>query len=218
MLQQRAFYVFQKNITLTKESSKEGNVVLMTEDFVRECIAVCWLMVLQDPQVVLHTQNIDTFDGSLYKEYTVRGKKIHFIVWPALLLHKGGPTLSKGIAQCVKELKDNSSMNNAEDKHKQNIRSKDVLKPGANKGDKSLPDENGGETDEERVVNNLPAEENEIKSKQTNSFSKSASDREDKSSSAESSVPSIDEIRRKSKRTNTGATADAGEWQPEKHN
>lgn len=44
-----------------------------------------------------------SFDKDLYKEYTCRGEYIDFIVWPTLFLHKGGPLLSKGVAQGTKK-------------------------------------------------------------------------------------------------------------------
>ncbi|XP_060554929.1 uncharacterized protein LOC132715857 [Ruditapes philippinarum] len=39
------------------------------------------------------------FDKDSFKEYTCRGKYLDFVVWPALLLYKGGPMLNKGVAQ-----------------------------------------------------------------------------------------------------------------------
>ncbi|KAL4230296.1 hypothetical protein ACF0H5_010680 [Mactra antiquata] len=47
-------------------------------------------------------ENRDTFDRNAYKEYTVRGKYVEFIVWPPMLLHENGAMLSKGIAQGTK--------------------------------------------------------------------------------------------------------------------
>ncbi|XP_053399109.1 uncharacterized protein LOC123558279 [Mercenaria mercenaria] len=41
----------------------------------------------------------ERFDKDLYKEYTVRGQYLDYIVWPALFLYQDGPILSKGIAQ-----------------------------------------------------------------------------------------------------------------------
>ena len=39
------------------------------------------------------------FNKDLFKEYTTRGKYLDFCVWPAMLLHKDGPILGKGVAQ-----------------------------------------------------------------------------------------------------------------------
>jgi hypothetical protein len=45
------------------------------------------------------------FDKNLFKEYTFLGNYFDYIVWPALLLHKDGPLLSKGIAQGTNNIK-----------------------------------------------------------------------------------------------------------------
>ena len=39
------------------------------------------------------------FDTNLLKAYTKSGIHVEYIVWPALLLHKNGPVLVKGVAQ-----------------------------------------------------------------------------------------------------------------------
>lgn len=58
-------------------------------------------MAVQDPPVVIKSDEnpgID-FDKSIYREYTKTGKKMDYIVWPPLFLHKDGPLLAKGVAQ-----------------------------------------------------------------------------------------------------------------------
>ncbi|XP_060583074.1 uncharacterized protein LOC132739389 isoform X2 [Ruditapes philippinarum] len=52
-----------------------------------------------------HQKKKTDFDKNLFKEYTFRGNYFDFIVWPALLLHKDGPLLSKGIAQGMNNIK-----------------------------------------------------------------------------------------------------------------
>jgi hypothetical protein len=58
-------------------------------------------MVAQDPPVCLKPpeEKDSDFNRDDYREYTNSGKKIDYVVWPALLLHEGGPLLSKGVAQ-----------------------------------------------------------------------------------------------------------------------
>ena len=67
-----------------------------------QCIAVCWFMTVQDPPVYMD-ENVPSgnsqFNGEMYKAYTKTGKLYDYIVWPVLYLHKGGPMISKGVAQ-----------------------------------------------------------------------------------------------------------------------
>ncbi|KAL5012317.1 hypothetical protein ScPMuIL_010868 [Solemya velum] len=69
--------------------------------YIEMCLEVCWLMCVQDPPVVLEWTAVksDNFDRNLFRAYTKSGNKFDFVVWPAILLHKGGAILSKGIAQ-----------------------------------------------------------------------------------------------------------------------
>ena len=41
------------------------------------------------------------FDSETYRYYQTSGTKLSLIVWPAFLLHKDGPLLSKGVAEAV---------------------------------------------------------------------------------------------------------------------
>ncbi|WAR00422.1 hypothetical protein MAR_024794 [Mya arenaria] len=69
--------------------------------FVENATEICWLISIQDPPLCLVGEvNVDDFfDKSMFREYTKRGPRYDFVVWPALLLHDGGPMLLKGIAQ-----------------------------------------------------------------------------------------------------------------------
>lgn len=62
---------------------------------------ICWIMSVQDPPVTMcfKCRQNKKFDKSLFSEYTQTGDVYDFLVWPALLLHEGGPLLRKGIAQ-----------------------------------------------------------------------------------------------------------------------
>ncbi|KAK3602820.1 hypothetical protein CHS0354_026371 [Potamilus streckersoni] len=66
-----------------------------------KCFYLCWLMSIQDPPVVLSEkpERGTHFDNNLYKCYINSGDNIDYVVWPALLLHKDGPLLAKGVAQ-----------------------------------------------------------------------------------------------------------------------
>lgn len=79
----------------------------VVQAFVRECVELCWLMVLQDPAVVIGDApcNGVDFDTNIFKPYTQTGPKFDYMVWPPLYLHKDGPLLERGVAQAFgKEL------------------------------------------------------------------------------------------------------------------
>ncbi|KAL3878226.1 hypothetical protein ACJMK2_030593 [Sinanodonta woodiana] len=69
--------------------------------YTKECFLLCWYMSIQDPPVVL--VEVPTkgsrFDTNIYKHYINSGDTVDYVVWPALFLHKGGPLLTKGVAQ-----------------------------------------------------------------------------------------------------------------------
>ncbi|XP_052797151.1 uncharacterized protein LOC128229324 isoform X2 [Mya arenaria] len=81
--------------------------------FVKACLHLCWKMVVQSPPMrfKLVTKG-QRFDANLFKEYTLSGTTVDFVVWPALLLHDGGPLIAKGIAQPVGRNKIGSSEQN----------------------------------------------------------------------------------------------------------
>lgn len=65
-------------------------------------------MQIQDPPVVfapLAAQG-SVLNTNLYKPYTRSGTHVDFLVWPALLLHEGGPVLAKGVVQGYKKQSD----------------------------------------------------------------------------------------------------------------
>lgn len=49
--------------------------------------------------MLLHFDPETVYDKQIFKEYTTMGRRVKFLVWPALFLHKGGPLLSKGVVQ-----------------------------------------------------------------------------------------------------------------------
>ncbi|XP_053389996.1 uncharacterized protein MCAP_0864-like isoform X2 [Mercenaria mercenaria] len=72
-----------------------------TENFIKGCVEICWLMNSLDPPVILDTVNGkgNKFDGDKFRTYTKTGQLIDYVVWPPVLLHKDGPLLCKGVAQ-----------------------------------------------------------------------------------------------------------------------
>ncbi|XP_053382816.1 golgin subfamily A member 6-like protein 26 [Mercenaria mercenaria] len=82
----------------TDETIKTAQQV---SSFTKECLEVCWFMAIQDPPVVFapELRQGSKFNTDLFKPYTSSGTHVDYVVWPALLLHEGGPVLAKGVAQ-----------------------------------------------------------------------------------------------------------------------
>ncbi|KAK3593600.1 hypothetical protein CHS0354_018697 [Potamilus streckersoni] len=78
--------------------------------YIDKCTEVCWYMSVQDPQLFMEGDQSPEgkLDSSKYREYTKKGPYEEFVVWPVLYLYRGGPMLSKGVAQGSK-LKDKIS-------------------------------------------------------------------------------------------------------------
>ncbi|KAL3878448.1 hypothetical protein ACJMK2_030798 [Sinanodonta woodiana] len=74
--------------------------------YIDRCTEVCWYMSVQDPQLFMDGSKSpdEIFDSNKHTEYTKKGTYEEFVVWPALYLYKGGPMLSKGVAQGTKKM------------------------------------------------------------------------------------------------------------------
>ena len=72
------------------------------EAYIKRCIELCWLMVVQDPPMAMITDVGEDckYDKSKFREYTKTGPFIDYIVWPAVLIQEGGDMMAKGVAQC----------------------------------------------------------------------------------------------------------------------
>jgi len=68
--------------------------------FSTKCLDLCWYMNLHSPPLVLdfYVKAGGKFDKDSFRYYTKSGKKVVFLVWPAMRLHEGGPILAKGVA------------------------------------------------------------------------------------------------------------------------
>lgn len=70
------------------------------KDFAEKALGLVWVMKIQDPPMELTwCKRGDTFNKNMYNYYTNRGNTVKHCVWPAVLLHKDGPLMSKGVAQ-----------------------------------------------------------------------------------------------------------------------
>ncbi|CAC5390525.1 unnamed protein product [Mytilus coruscus] len=69
--------------------------------FVERCTELCWSMVIKEPPMALVFSEMEgtSIDKNIFSVYTKSGPFIDFVVWPALLLHKDGPILTKGTVQ-----------------------------------------------------------------------------------------------------------------------
>ncbi|KAL3879239.1 hypothetical protein ACJMK2_031545 [Sinanodonta woodiana] len=74
--------------------------------YMDECVEICTMMNIQEPPLALRGLNVSRgiqFDTSAFKAYTVSGKTIEYIVWPAVYLYFNGPILSRGVAQGISD-------------------------------------------------------------------------------------------------------------------
>ncbi|WAQ98875.1 hypothetical protein MAR_023248 [Mya arenaria] len=82
------------------EASWDSGCVDELKTFIMKCIYVCWMMVVQNPQMVFFVPELGTdVNTSMFKTYTRNGKAVDFIVWPAMMLHKKGSVVCKGVLQ-----------------------------------------------------------------------------------------------------------------------
>lgn len=67
--------------------------------FVKQCVAICWLMVIQDPPLVFEDEKRPfIFDSTKYEPYSTSGVAFQREVWPVMLSQDGGSVLVKGVA------------------------------------------------------------------------------------------------------------------------
>lgn len=67
--------------------------------YIYQCVALTWLMIIQDPSMVLYWPQSEYFEPEYFKEFTAKGKLIQFVVWPALLSNDRGRVMQKGYVQ-----------------------------------------------------------------------------------------------------------------------
>ncbi|KAK3607095.1 hypothetical protein CHS0354_026302 [Potamilus streckersoni] len=76
-----------------------GQEVESSSCYIQECVRICWLMCIKDPPLYIFYEKEQVFDKNHYKEYTEKGPRVSYVVWPALYLYKDGPMMRKGVAQ-----------------------------------------------------------------------------------------------------------------------
>ncbi|KAL3879569.1 hypothetical protein ACJMK2_031863 [Sinanodonta woodiana] len=101
-----------------KDIAKEINVKLVETigqqevtaccEYIEECVRICWLMCMKDPPMYIFCEKEDVFNKNHFMEYTEKGHKVSYVVWPALYLYQNGPLMRKGVAQGEgKQIEDN---------------------------------------------------------------------------------------------------------------
>ncbi|KAK3582901.1 hypothetical protein CHS0354_009707 [Potamilus streckersoni] len=91
-----------KAFVAKKETKKMYRKIMKPcRKYIEECVKLCWYMQVQTPPVFidLKTAKGHSFVKDMYREYTAKGPRIAYVVWPALFLHYKGPMLVKGVAQ-----------------------------------------------------------------------------------------------------------------------
>ncbi|XP_053399563.1 uncharacterized protein LOC123557238 isoform X2 [Mercenaria mercenaria] len=69
-------------------------------DFLDRTLELVWMMKIQDPPMEFTwSKEGDKFDKNMYTPYTIRGNTVAQCVWPAVVLHRDGPLMSKGVVQ-----------------------------------------------------------------------------------------------------------------------
>lgn len=73
------------------------------EQFVNKCVELCWLMAVSNPPVYMlgDLKSGELIDSNLFRHFTKSGDYSEYVVWPALLLHKNGPVMCKGVVQAI---------------------------------------------------------------------------------------------------------------------
>ena len=70
------------------------------DDFLEKALFLIWVMKMQDPAMeFVWSKSGDKFDKTMYTHYTKRGDTVTQCIWPAVVLHKSGPLMSKGVVQ-----------------------------------------------------------------------------------------------------------------------
>jgi hypothetical protein len=75
--------------------------MIIQNKFFEKCFTMCWKMIVQNPRMILveGPSRGNTYDRTVFREFTSSGSKVVFTVWPALYLHEDGPLLVKGVVK-----------------------------------------------------------------------------------------------------------------------
>ncbi|XP_060606043.1 uncharacterized protein LOC132758386 [Ruditapes philippinarum] len=99
--------VYKKYLDELKHSNTDTARKAQTvPHFLEACFKLCWLMAVQDPPLAFSPsiRRGDVFDTELFRIYIKKGTRVAYVVWPALLLHKEGEVICKGVAEGMPNL------------------------------------------------------------------------------------------------------------------
>ncbi|CAC5415454.1 unnamed protein product [Mytilus coruscus] len=84
--------------SVTQQTLLSDNCIVK---YIKICSELCWMMQMSDPPLYLNfdVNSGENFNKNDYHVFTKCGRKIDYLVWPVLYLHKTGPILAKGLAQ-----------------------------------------------------------------------------------------------------------------------
>ncbi|KAL3879709.1 hypothetical protein ACJMK2_031996 [Sinanodonta woodiana] len=85
------------NKMLVEAIGEEG--VTACSEYIEACVRTCWLMCIKDPPMYIFCEKEDVFNKNHFMEYTEKGHRVSYVVWPVLYLYKNGPLMRKGVAQ-----------------------------------------------------------------------------------------------------------------------
>ena len=74
--------------------------------YTKLCVEISWYMCIQDPPMVFidRINRGAEFETDYFRKFRgCSGNKFDYLVWPALLMYKGGPLVVKGVAQPIKK-------------------------------------------------------------------------------------------------------------------
>lgn len=85
-----------------KEACKITSSAKEIDTYVRKTIELVWMMKIQSPPMELEWKHEgDKCNKNRFTFYKRSGDTVKKTVWPALLLHKDGPLVSKGVVECM---------------------------------------------------------------------------------------------------------------------
>ncbi|XP_033744187.1 uncharacterized protein LOC117330077 [Pecten maximus] len=100
----RSLPVIREKVKHNLKSLEENNSLDMLGPFVDKITEICWGMVMQSPRVEFlfpPNKRGERFNKDFFKEFTQSGDSLDYVVWPAMVTHKQGSLLMKGIVQPI---------------------------------------------------------------------------------------------------------------------
>ena len=93
---------YERTRFLRQVSERELNEIL---PYIRKCFEICWCMATQDPPMYLlfKVKHGVDLEKDKFDKYTIHGRRVDFVVWPAVFQDEVGPCLQKDVIQALPE-------------------------------------------------------------------------------------------------------------------